>query len=138
MKDNLQTISSEVFQYSLVFYLGLLIAETIKKGLVSEVFNLNILLGVVLVSGIIKVLTYDPDVENIGTYKGLIAFFRNPTLPKKHITSNDKTYIFVISFAGAALVYYKTQELGGISLILTLLTFIIIMLLSYLIYTEEE
>jgi hypothetical protein len=52
MKIILKIICQEVFQVSLGGYLILLVAETIRSGFVSNFFDLNILLVVILVSGI--------------------------------------------------------------------------------------
>lgn len=50
-------IGQEVFQASLVTYLLLTLAETFREGFVSNFFNMNYLLLVVLVIGVAMVLT---------------------------------------------------------------------------------
>jgi hypothetical protein len=50
-------ISREFFQVFLVTYLLLTLAETFREGFVSNFFNINYLLAVVLISGVAMVLT---------------------------------------------------------------------------------
>lgn len=119
----LHLLSEEFFQYSLITYLILLLAETLKEGFVSFFFNLNILLVVVLVSGVILVLTHSEKLELI---------------KEKHkLKQSDIEYTIVLAIGGALLVYYKTQELGTIAIIISVLTALIIILLSILLLTEE-
>ena len=56
-KEHLNIVGREFFQVSLVTYLGLTLGETLRPGFVSNFFNLNYVLLVVLVSGVVMVLT---------------------------------------------------------------------------------
>src|SRR3990172_6315778 len=56
MKSTIGIIVTELFQVSLVTYLVLLLAENIVPGAVSDFFNLNILLALVVVSAVLMVL----------------------------------------------------------------------------------
>jgi hypothetical protein len=56
-KKLINVSSREFFQVFLVTYLLLTLAETFREGFVSNFFNINYLLGVVLVSGVAMVLT---------------------------------------------------------------------------------
>lgn len=117
-------VAEEFFQYSLITYLILLFAETIKEGFVSFFFDLNILLVVVLLSGVIMVLTHHEELER---------------LRKPHkITGADIQNIFLFASGGALLVYYKTFELGNIAFVIAGLTAAIIGLLSYLLLSEDS
>ena len=124
MKLKYSIIAEEFFQISLITYLILLLAETIKEGFVSYFLDLNIILGVVIISGLCMILTHDD--ERHLKKEG-----------KKKLSSRDFEFFFIMSVAGALLIYYKTEELGTISLILTAFTAVIIFLLSYLIMTDE-
>jgi hypothetical protein len=117
-------LSEEFFQYSLITYLILLLAETLKEGFVSFFFNLNILLVVVLVSGVVMVLTHNEHLE--------------PEKTHHKIKTSDIEYTLVLATGGALLVYYKTKELGTIALVIAGLTAIIIVLLSLLLMTEQS
>lgn len=60
-KQNMNIASREFFQTSLVTYLLLTLAETLSEGFVSNFFNMNYLLLVVLVTGVVMVLTEAPE-----------------------------------------------------------------------------
>src|SRR5260221_6817816 len=116
-------ISEELFQFALVTYLILILSETVKTGFVSNFFNLNILLAIVLFVGILMVMTnteYD---------------LQLPAVAKK-ITSADVQNIILLAVGGGLLVFYKTQDLGKISIIISVMTMGIIMLLSFLVLAE--
>jgi hypothetical protein len=57
IKNAVNASSREFFQVFLVTYLLLTLAETFREGFVSNFFNINYLLAVVLVSGVAMVLT---------------------------------------------------------------------------------
>ena len=61
MKQAVNISSREFFQTSLVTYLLLTLAETLSEGFVSNFFNMNYLLLVVLVTGVVMVLTEAPE-----------------------------------------------------------------------------
>jgi hypothetical protein len=61
LKENTNVVAKEFFQVSLVTYLLLTLAETLKEGFVSNFFNMNYLLVVVLVTGVGMVLTEPPE-----------------------------------------------------------------------------
>jgi hypothetical protein len=66
---NLINISSrEFFQVFLVTYLLLTLMETFREGFVSNFFNMNYLLLIVLVSGVAMVLT-EPEQKTIKLHK---------------------------------------------------------------------
>src|SRR5947207_669165 len=104
-------LSEEFFQYSLITYLILLLAETLKEGFVSFFFNLNILLVVVLVSGVVMVLTHNEHLE--------------PEKTHHKIKTSDIEYTLVLATGGAMLVYFKTKDLGVISIVIAVLTAVI-------------
>ncbi|MBW3538351.1 hypothetical protein KY386_02570 [Candidatus Parcubacteria bacterium] len=58
-------VAREFFQTALVTYLLLTLAETLREGFVSNFFNMNYLLLVVLVTGVVMVLT-EPDGSPVG------------------------------------------------------------------------
>ncbi len=121
MKLNLGIIAEEAFHVFLVTYLFLLLVETIKPDFVSYFFNLNILLGVVLATGIVMAIC---------------------TEEKEAVATQDVSvhwkYIATISIAGALLIYYKTEDLRWLSIVLTILTGGIIFLLSYIISIDSN
>jgi len=126
-KVRVHFITKEIFQYSLITYLILLLAETIKQGLVSFFFNLNILLAVVLISGIAMVLTHNERLDEA-----------LKTGQHHKIKTSDVEYIILLSLGGALLVWYKTQDLGILAIVISVLTAIIIVLLSLLVLLDKE
>lgn len=120
---NIHIISDELFKASLVTYLFLLIMETVKEGFVSYFFNPAILLGIVIVSGIGMAVTRDAKPEE---------------KKETEIRAINWFYIFYMSFLGGTLVYIKTKDLGNFSLFIAAATFILVVLISYLIFREEE
>lgn len=133
-------VINELFQVSLVTYLILLLWETLDRGAVSNVFNLNWLLVIVLVSGIIKVLPVSEkrdldqwDIINLNFWKLSLKHFKPKT-----ITENEFYFILILGLGGGMLVYYKTAALGIIAIVIAIITTTLIFLLSYLIYSEDE
>jgi hypothetical protein len=61
LKNGINIVGREFFQVFFVTYLLLTLAETFREGFVSNFFNMNWLLLVVLVSGIMMVLTEPAD-----------------------------------------------------------------------------
>ena len=118
-------VTKEIFQYSLVTYLILLLAETVKAGVVSYFFNLNILLAVVLLSGMIMILTYDKKIPI-------------PTPAHKKVRSQDIIYCILIALGGGFFVYAGTFDLGIIAIVVGCLAALLIFLLSLLLLTGEE
>jgi hypothetical protein len=57
IKNAVNASSREFFQVFLVTYLLLTLAETFREGFVSNFFNINYLLAVVLISGVAMVFT---------------------------------------------------------------------------------
>lgn len=125
LKIKLYLISKEFFQYSLITYLILLLAETLQSGFASYFFNLNILLIVVFVSGISMVLTNNEIIETANS--GV-----------KKITRHDVQYGVLFAIVGSVLVYYKTEILGEISLIIAGITGVVIILLSLILFTDQK
>lgn len=123
-KVKLAIIIDVIFQVSLITYLVMLLMETVKVGFVSNYFNLNLLLGVVFVSGVFMVLTGD--------------WYSRFKSQKKSITEKDIYYIISVSLGAGALIYYKTKELGKISIAISIIAVLIILLLSLLIFSEDN
>lgn len=139
MKSNLGIVINELFQVSLVTYLILLLLETLDKGFVSNVFNLNYLLAVVLISGIIKVLPISEkkDLNQWEIIDSRLARLLDQIRPSG-MSENQFYFIVMVGLGGGGLVYLKVQDLGGIAILIATITCLIIFLLSYLIFTDSE
>jgi hypothetical protein len=119
LKPNLHIIFRSLFENSLSTYLILLLLEIIKPGFVSFFFNLNNLLVVVLVSGLVMIFAENEELDTGGNVGDIWPF------------------ILMLSVGSQFLVFYKTHHLGMISLFVSLLAFILITLLAFLIYSED-
>jgi len=113
-------IINTAFQSLLVLYLILLLAEQIWPNSVSWYLNLNYLLIIVIIAGILSIFTEQKK-------------------PKKEkITKKDYIYISILSIAGFIIIFIKTQELGWLSYAISIIAGILIFLLSYLVLNEDE
>jgi hypothetical protein len=207
-------ISRDLFQVLLLTYLFLLLLEAVKSNFVSYFFNLNIMLLLVLLSGLLASLTYTSEKLNtihIGnmvwhyfftTMKGrwgkdskwqflfkevrakeLIKnnlqytyndwralskeiadrrvlfedpaqllreisfrrmfdrdwkYFSSQIKNKTHISENDFYFILITSLVGGLLLYFKTKELGSLSLLIAVVTFVVIFIFSIIVIKEEN
>ena len=123
MKDFGQKINvfmQEVFQFSLLTYLVLFLIETLKTGAVSAYFNMNILLGVVLVSGGVIVLTY------------------SEKMPVQKATIEDVKNGFFLALLGGCGIYFVTSDLGYLAIVIAVLTGLTLFLFTVLLYIDEQ
>jgi len=135
-QEFLKSVNS-IFSWSLIFYLILLLigefkdVEFIQETLFFEkspvewflAGRINWLLGFVIVTGIISVLSGKPEILKRA---------------KEKITFKDYLFIFGLGVLGAFLIFYKTKELGWLSYVISLISGLLIILLSIIILKEEE
>lgn len=119
---SLVEINQEFFTSILVTYLLLLLLEELKEGFVSNYLNLNIVLGIVLASGIVTVLTGKDELEE----------------KRGRLTKKDYIWVFGLGGLGAAIICYKTQGLGYLSYAISIISGALIILLSLLLLSEEN
>ena len=118
-----------MFEISLITYLVFLLLEELKEGFVSYNFDLNIVLYIVIVSGVLSVFAKeDPSIK-------LMA--RNKEKPEK-IRKIDWLFIFGLGVLGGFLIFYKTEEIGWISYVISGISGILIILLSVLILKGDD
>jgi len=120
----LRDLNQNIFEASLVLYLVFLLLEMIKEGYISFFFNLNILLVVVLISGVIAVLVGKEEVEE--------------ETQAQNVTLKDLIFILGLGILGTILVWYKTADLGALSYLLSIISGILIVLLSVITLGGEE
>ena len=113
--------NQEFFTVILVTYLLLLLLEEIKEGFVSNFLNLNIILGITLISGIITVFGGESKKKEI-----------------EHFEKKDYMWVFALGVVGAALIFYKTRNLGTLSYLISAISGILIILLSVLILEDNS
>ncbi len=119
-KGHHASLVNHVFQVLLVTYLALLLVEQIWSGIVSIYLNLNYLLIIVIIAGILDVFSDHP--------------------PKKNEKTTKKDYIFIgiLGILGFAIIKYKTSALGWLSWVISIIAGILIILLSLLVMEEAD
>lgn len=121
---NIIKLNHELFSTLLVTYLMLLLIENIWETSVSAHLNLNDLLIVTILSGVIAVLTTReedmPDPEAVGT------------------TITDYLFILLAGLAGTIIIWYKTQDIGNISYIISIISGILIVILSLIVLEDDD
>lgn len=118
-------LTRELFPMLLVVYLALLLVELVFKGRVSSYLNLNYLLIAVIVVGIIAIVTAPPETQRVR---------------ESHLTRRDIFIIVGAGILGTASVWYKTNEIGWMSYVISVISGALIVLLSMLVWggTAEE
>ena len=101
-------------------YLILLLIEQIWTGVVSVYMNLNYLLIIVIIAGIVDV------------------FSEQPLKKKEYVRNIDYIFIVFLGILGFGIIKYKTIELGWLSWVISVIAGILIILLSLLILEEED
>ena len=77
LRNKLYIASNELFQAALLTYMILTVVETLRQGTVSNFFNMNYLLAIVLVVGMVMVTT-----ESIKKQVTMTKPIRKQTLSK--------------------------------------------------------
>jgi len=114
------SIVNHTFQTLLITYLILLLVEQIWNNVVSFYINLNYLLIIVIIFGVLDV------------------FSENRKVEKKNVTKKDYIFIFSLGIIGFFILKYKTNELGWLSWIISSVAGILIILLSILVLEEDD
>lgn len=126
-----------IFSWSLILYLILLLIEQFKdtKFVRESLFfekspiewfltgRMNWLLGFVIAIGIISVL---------------IGKTKTQKRAKEKTQLKDYLFVFGLGILGALLIFYKTKELDWISYLISIISGLLIILLSFIILKEEE
>jgi len=119
-KGHWADLVNHIFETLLVTYLVLLLVEQIWTGTVSNYLNLNYLLIIVILAGILSVFSEHSFIQN------------------KKPTWKDYLFIAVLGIAGFLIILFKTQQLGWLSWLISIIAGILIILLSLLILDEDE
>ena len=114
----------QLFVTLLVTYLLLLLIETIFPDSVSRYLNLNYWLIAVIVTGIITVLTRQ-------------EITKPQEKEEKHPDTGNIIVLICIGVIGAALIWYKTREIGWLSYLISIVGGAMIVLLSMLIWQND-
>jgi hypothetical protein len=113
-------IINHFFQTILITYLALLLIEQIWPSLVSTYLNLNYLLIIVIIAGILDV------------------FSEHERKQDEKIKKTDYIFIFALGILGFIIIKYKTAKLEWLSWIISIIAGILIVLLSFLVLEERD
>ena len=119
-KGHNASLVNHLFQILLVTYLILLLVEQIFIGLVSVYLNLNYLLIIVIIAGILDV------------------FSERPPRKKEVVKRRDYFFIIILGILGFAIIKYKTSSLGWLSWVISIIAGVLIILLSLLVLEEDD
>ena len=112
-----------LFPILLVTYLLLILLETIFEGSVSSYLNLNHLLIAVIIVGVAAVLTVPRKVERV---------------EGENLTAKTILVIICAGIGGAAIIWYKTKEIGWLSYVISAVSGGLIVLLSMFVWQRDE
>lgn len=118
-------LAKDIFEVSLVSYLIFYLIDQIKQGFVSDFFNLNYILGVAIVSGIISAFSKEEE-SSTGPVE------------EKHLTIRDYIFIIVLAIIGATIIFYKIQGLGWLSWLVSIMAGVLIVVVSILLLSKDE
>ena len=104
-----------LFQTLLITYLLLILLETISSRSVSSYINLNYLLIIITVVGVVAVLMEPIRLESI---------------TREHLNRKSIFLILCAGIAGTVIIWYKTQEIGWLAFVISLLGGFLVVLLS--------
>jgi amino acid transporter len=113
-------IVSHIFQTLLVTYLILLLVEQVWVSSVSLYFNINYLLIIVIVSGVLDVFSEHKKEK-----------FKAPNW-------KDYSFVSILGVLGFIIIKFKTIELGWLSWVISIIAGILIILLSLLVLEEDK
>ncbi|MCK9568244.1 DUF1616 domain-containing protein [Candidatus Pacearchaeota archaeon] len=119
-KGYIAEIINYLFQALLITYLILLLIEQVWSASVSLYFNLNYLLIVVIISGVLDVFSEHPE--------------------KKESKPRWWDYLFIgtLGILGLIIIKFKTGELGWLSWLISIIAGVLIILLSVLVLEDED
>ncbi len=110
------------FASLLMLYLIFMLIDTIWDGKLSKSINLNYFLIFVIATGILSFIRKD--------------YAKKETIIEP-LTKSDYLFIGALSVIGSLIVWYKLQNIGTLSYLVSILTGVLIFLLSVLILEEE-
>lgn len=120
----------EIFKISLLSYLLFYLIEDFFPGFVSSFFSMNILLGIVMGSGVFTVVSQEPASAKATAGEGRVE--------RNEIRARDIVFIVILSIIAGGLIYLKTKDLGKLGLVISIISGIIILLMSILLLIEDD
>lgn len=124
-REIIKNLISLAFEASLVSYLFFYLVETLSASFVSRFYSLNYHLLFVIITGVLTViLPLDKEVEIVE--------------PKRKVKVRDYIFMSILALTAAAIIWYKTKELGRLSLAIAALSGLIIFFLSLLLIFDKD
>ncbi len=114
-------IICEIFKVALVSFLLLYLADSISVGYVSDYFNINILLVITIISGIITVAFKEEPVKDAA-------------MPMKKW---DYIFILLLGIASTSIIYCRISEIGKLAYLISAVSGVIIILISILLISSS-
>jgi len=111
----------EAARVSLVTYLILLFIESVQTGIVSNFLNLNVLLGLALVTGLLAVFFPEKEIKK--------------ELKKRQFLEN--ALVILVGVAGMVLVYSAIRTIGSIAFVVAFFAGLAIMFVGRYIASED-
>lgn len=115
---------SFVFEVSLVSYLLFYLIESLAPQFITQFFNLNILLGATMLSGVLAAIFPLP--KKVGDEK------------LRKITVKDFIFIAILSLIASALIWYQTKSIGQIALVIAILSGIVVFFMSLIVMFGDQ
>ncbi len=119
-KGHIAEIINHLFQALLITYLILLLVEQIWPTTVSLYFNINYLLLAVIIAGILDI------------------FSEHQEKKEKKSKWWDYGFVSALGILGFIIIKFKTEELGWLSWLISIIAGILIILLSILVLEDEK
>ena len=113
-------LAKAIFPIALITYLVYFLFDDLLPGSVSNYINLNWVLAICLIAGVLSVFTKEKIREKLA------------------ITKKDYTFIVVLAILGGVLIWWKTKELGWLSWVISIISGALIVIISVLLLKEEE
>ena len=117
-KNFLSKLLNYAFQILLIAFLLFLLIDEFYENIV--ILNLNYFMIIVIVLGVLSIL------------------FPYEEKKKKTKQKSNKYLVYGLAIIGAVLVFFKTKDIGFLSYIIALVSFVLIVLLGYIVYEEED
>ena len=117
----IKKIVQDIFKVSFISLLALFLIEQVENGFVADYFNLNYLLILSLVSGIICVIIPEPEKSKTSKRVGV----RNTLL------------IIIVALIVAMVIFWHARTIGYLSYFLAVASFVIISILGINIVKDQ-
>lgn len=121
----------EVFQVSLIAYLVFYLIEDFKVGFITNYFNLNILLILTIISGIITVLLEEKETSFGEGYEEKVP-------EEEKIKKRDYIFIIILGIIAAIIIFFRIKSLGWLAPVISIISGIIIIMISILLLWGKE